>query len=65
MDRETLLVCRDVSLGYEHRAIVENLNFSVAAGDYLCIVSIQFYCIVVLECSLYDINSFFPPSLSL
>ena len=23
MDREELLVCRDVSLGYEHRAIVE------------------------------------------
>ena len=38
MDREALLTCRDVSLGYEHRAIVEKLSFSVAAGDYLCIV---------------------------
>ena len=38
MAREALLTCRDVSLGYEHRAIVEKLSFSVAAGDYLCIV---------------------------
>lgn len=33
-----LLVCRKVSLGYEGRAILEHLNLSVQAGDYLCIV---------------------------
>lgn len=38
MARDVLLACRGVSLGYERRAIVENLNFSVCAGDYLCIV---------------------------
>ncbi len=32
------LTCRDVSLGYEGHAILTGLNFSVAAGDYLCIV---------------------------
>ena len=33
-----LLTIRNLSLGYDSRAIVENLNFSVHAGDYLCIV---------------------------
>ena len=32
------LICRDVSLGYEGHAILTGLNFSVGAGDYLCIV---------------------------
>ena len=32
------LTCRDVSLGYEGHAILTGLNFSVGAGDYLCIV---------------------------
>ncbi len=32
------LICRDVSLGYEGHAILTGLNFSVNAGDYLCIV---------------------------
>ena len=32
------LTVRNLSLGYESRAIVENLNFTVNAGDYLCIV---------------------------
>ncbi len=32
------LTCRDVSLGYEGHAILTGLNFSVSAGDYLCIV---------------------------
>jgi zinc transport system ATP-binding protein len=30
--------CKDVSLGYDGKVIVENLNFSVEKGDYLCIV---------------------------
>jgi len=32
------LICRDVSLGYDGKTIVSNLNFSVNKGDYLCIV---------------------------
>jgi len=35
---DVLLECRNASLGYEGRAIVEKLSFSVSAGDYLCIV---------------------------
>ncbi len=30
--------CREVSLGYDGIQIADNLNFSVEAGDYLCIV---------------------------
>lgn len=33
-----LLTAQDLTLGYDSRIIVENLNFSVNAGDYLCIV---------------------------
>ncbi len=33
-----LLTVKNLSLGYDSRTIVENLNFSVNAGDYLCIV---------------------------
>lgn len=33
-----LLTIRNLSLGYDSHAIVENLNFSVNTGDYLCIV---------------------------
>ena len=33
-----LITIKDLSLGYEKNAIVEDLNFSVNAGDYLCIV---------------------------
>ena len=32
------LTCKDLSLGYEGHAILTGLNFSVSAGDYLCIV---------------------------
>lgn len=32
------LTCREVALGYEGKAIVENLNFHVDKGNYLCIV---------------------------
>ncbi len=28
----------DLTLGYEGKAVIENLNFEVNAGDYLCIV---------------------------
>ena len=33
-----LLSCRDLSLGYEGKAILEHISFEVNAGDYLCIV---------------------------
>ena len=33
-----LLTVRNVSLGYDSHTIVENLNFTVNSGDYLCIV---------------------------
>ncbi len=33
-----LLTAQNLTLGYDSRVIVEDLNFSVNAGDYLCIV---------------------------
>ena len=33
-----LITCRDLSFAYEGRVVVENLNFEVAEGDYLCIL---------------------------
>ncbi len=33
-----LITCQDLSLGYDGREIVHELNFEVDAGDYLCIV---------------------------
>ena len=33
-----LITIQNLSLGYDSHAIVENLNFSVKLGDYLCIV---------------------------
>ncbi len=32
------LSCENVTLGYENTIVTRNLNFSVSAGDYLCIV---------------------------
>ncbi len=32
------IICKDLSLGYDSNVIVKNLNFTVNAGDYLCIV---------------------------
>lgn len=32
------IICENVSLGYSGKAILRNLNFSVNAGDYVCIV---------------------------
>ncbi len=32
------LECRNLSLGYDSKVIVSNLNFSINKGDYLCIV---------------------------
>ncbi len=33
-----LLTCTDLALGYDGQEILRGLNFSVAQGDYLCIV---------------------------
>lgn len=33
-----LIKCTDVSLGYEGKPVVSELNFEVCKGDYLCIV---------------------------
>jgi zinc transport system ATP-binding protein len=33
-----LLTCKYLSLGYEGHPIVENLNFDINSGDYVCIV---------------------------
>ena len=32
------LTCKDLSCGYEQTAVVSGVNFSLNAGDYLCIV---------------------------
>lgn len=32
------LICKDLSLGYEGKKLIKNLNFSVQEGDYLCIL---------------------------
>ena len=32
------ITCNNLTLGYDGRVITKNINFSVSAGDYLCIV---------------------------
>ena len=32
------LICKDLACGYEQKAVVSGVNFSVNKGDYLCIV---------------------------
>lgn len=34
----TQLVCKDVSLGYDGKIVVEKLNVEIEKGDYLCVV---------------------------
>lgn len=34
----SLIRCENVSIGYEGQTVVKDLNFQIAAGDYLCIV---------------------------
>ena len=38
MKPRELIVCRDVSLGYEGQSVLTHLDLTVRAGDYLCIV---------------------------
>lgn len=32
------ITCEKLTLGYDGKAVIENLNFSVGKGDYLCII---------------------------
>ena len=38
MKSNELIVCHDLSLGYEGQSVLTGLNLTVSAGDYLCIV---------------------------
>lgn len=38
VERMALLSCRNLSFGYDGHSILENLNFEVKSGDYLCII---------------------------
>lgn len=35
---ERLITCENISFSYENTVVVENINFSLNSGDYLCIV---------------------------
>lgn len=32
------LICQNLSVGYEGKAILQDLNFEISAGDYVCVV---------------------------
>ena len=34
----TQIICEDLTIGYSGEPLIEHLNFTVSAGDYLCIV---------------------------
>ena len=38
MTDDILLACHDVSLGYEHRPLLEHLDFTLRAGDYAAVL---------------------------
>ena len=38
MEQKTLLACHDVSLGYEHKPLLEHLDFTVRTGDYVAVL---------------------------
>lgn len=38
MEQTDLIVCRDLSLGYEGQSVLNHLNLRVRSGDYLCLV---------------------------
>ncbi len=37
-ENKILLACHDVSLGYEHKPLLEHLNFTVRSGDYVAVL---------------------------
>ena len=32
------IICRNLAIGYEGKAIVQNINFSVHQGEYICVI---------------------------
>ena len=38
MEQTELIVCRDVSLGYEGQTVLSHLDLTIRCGDYLCVV---------------------------
>jgi zinc transport system ATP-binding protein len=38
VENNELIVCQDVSLGYEGQSVLTHLDLTIRAGDYLCIV---------------------------
>ncbi|MBE7005329.1 MAG: metal ABC transporter ATP-binding protein [Ruminococcaceae bacterium] len=38
MEEKILLACRDVSLGYEHKPLLEHLDLTVKSGDYVAVL---------------------------
>ena len=38
MERAELIVCRDLSLGYEGQSVLSHFDLRIRSGDYLCIV---------------------------
>lgn len=32
------IICRDLTIGYEGKTVVQNINLSVKKGDYLCVI---------------------------
>ena len=38
MEASELIVCRDVSLGYEGQSVLSHLDLTIRTGDHLCIV---------------------------
>ena len=38
MEQNELIVCRDVSLGYEGQSVLTHLDLTIRTGDFLCIV---------------------------
>ena len=37
-EKRVLLACHDVSLGYEHKPLLEHLDFAVCGGDYVAVL---------------------------
>lgn len=38
MEKSDLILCRNVSLGYEGQSVLERLELRIRSGDYLCVV---------------------------
>lgn len=37
-EKKCLISCENAGLGYDNKAIIENFNFSVYGGDYICVI---------------------------